>query len=134
MVSGPLDPDTKLICSWLVGRRDGPDAMAFLMDLASRLRNRVQITTNGHRPYIEAVEQSFGKDVDYVMLIEQYGSDPSEERRFSPPVVLAEEVRVISGNPDSWRTRIRGPRRWSLDWPITSGRARKSPRCSTHAL
>ncbi len=62
-----------------------------------------QITTDGHRPYIEAVEQSFGKDVDYAMLIKQYGSDPSEERRFSPPVVLSEEVRVITGNPDPER-------------------------------
>ena len=95
-----LDPDTKLICSWLVGRRDGPDAMAFLMDLAPRLRNRVQITTDGHRPYIEAIEQAFGKEVDYAMLIKEYGSDPKEERKFSPPVVLSEEVRVITGNPD----------------------------------
>ena len=95
-----LDPDTKLICSWLVGRRDGPDAMAFLMDLAPRLRNRVQITTDGHRPYIEAIEQAFGKEVDYAMLVKQYGTDPDADRKFSPPVVLSEEVRVISGNPD----------------------------------
>ncbi|MGI8707265.1 MAG: IS1 family transposase [Actinomycetota bacterium] len=98
-----LDPDTKLICSWLVGQRDGPDAMAFLMDLAPRLRNRVQITTDGHKPYIEAVEQAFGKDVDYAMLIKQYGADPSEERRFSPPVVLSEDVRVVTGDPDPER-------------------------------
>jgi IS1 family transposase len=95
-----LDPDTKLVASWLVGRRDGADAMAFLADLAPRLRNRVQITTDGHRPYIDAVEQAFGKDVDYAMLVKQYGQDPREERRFSPPVVLSEEVRVITGAPD----------------------------------
>jgi IS1 family transposase len=98
-----LDPDTKLICSWLVGRRDGADAMVFLMDLAPRLTRRVQITTDGHRPYIEAVEQAFGKDVDYAMLVKTYGQDPSEERRFSPPVVLSEEVRVITGQPDPER-------------------------------
>lgn len=72
----------------------------FLLDLAPRLRNRVQITTDGHRPYIEAIEAAFGKDVEYAMLIKQYGQDPGEERRFCPPVVLAEEVRVASGKPD----------------------------------
>ncbi len=95
-----LDPDTKLVASWLVGRRDGPDAMAFLLDLAPRLRNRVQITTDGHKPYIEAVEAAFGKDVDYAMLIKVYGQDPDADRKFSPPVVLSEDVRVIQGNPD----------------------------------
>lgn len=95
-----LDPDTKLVCSWLIGRRDAPDAMTFLLDLAKRLRNRVQITTDGHRPYIEAVEAAFGKDVDYAMLMKVYGSDPNEERRFSPPVVLSETVYVVQGDPD----------------------------------
>ena len=95
-----LDPDTKLVASWLVGRRDGPDAMDFLLDLAPRLRNRVQITTDGHKPYIEAVEAAFGKDVDYAMLIKVYGQDPDADRKFSPPVVLSEDVRVIQGNPD----------------------------------
>lgn len=95
-----LDPDTKLVCTWLIGRREGGEAMTFLMDLAGRLRNRVQITTDGHRPYIDAVEAAFGKDVDYAMLMKVYGTDPSEERRFSPPVVLEEVVYVMQGNPD----------------------------------
>ncbi len=95
-----LDPDTKLVCTWLVGRRDGPDAMTFLMDLAPRLTERVQITTDGHRPYIEAVEAAFGNDVDYAMLIKYYGTDPNEGR-FSPPKVLTEESRVITGSPDA---------------------------------
>lgn len=94
-----LDPDTKLVCSWLIGRRDGADAMAFLADLGPRLRNRIQITTDGHRPYIEAIEAAFGRDVDYAMLIKFYGID-SSEGRFSPPKVLSEETRVIQGNPD----------------------------------
>ena len=94
-----LDPDTKLVCSWLIGRRDSEAAMAFLADLGPRLRNRVQITTDGHRPYIEAIEAQFGQDVDYAMLIKYYGVDPNEGR-FSPPKVLDEEVRIISGNPD----------------------------------
>ena len=94
-----LDPDTKLVCSWLIGRRDGPSAMDFLLDLGPRLRNRVQVTTDGHKPYLEAVEAAFGKDVDHAMLITFYGIDPNEGR-FSPPKVLDEEVRVIQGNPD----------------------------------
>jgi hypothetical protein len=60
----------------------------------------VQITTDGFRPYIDAIERTFGRDVDYAMLVKQYGTDPSEERRFSPPVVLSEEVHVITGAPD----------------------------------
>jgi IS1 family transposase len=95
-----LDPDSKLVVTWLVGRRDADDATAFLLDLAPRLRNRVQLTTDGHRPYLEAVEQAFGSDIDYAMLVKQYGTDPTEDRKFSPPVVLSEEVRVINGNPD----------------------------------
>jgi IS1 family transposase len=95
-----IDPDTKLVPSWLVGQRDGADATAFLLDLASRLANRpVQITTDGHRPYLDAVEQAFGSDVDYAMLVKFYGTDPNEGR-FSPPKVLAEEVRIIRGNPN----------------------------------
>jgi IS1 family transposase len=94
-----LDPDTKLVCSWLSGRRDATDAMNFLLDLGPRLCNRVQITTDGHRRYIKAIEAAFGKDVYYAMLIKSYGTDPNEGR-FSPPVAMDEEVRVIQGNPD----------------------------------
>jgi IS1 family transposase len=95
-----LDPDTKLVASWLVGRRDAVDAVDFLTDLAPRLRNRVQLTTDGHVPYISAVEVAFGKDVDYAMLVKEYGNDPNEPRRFGPPVVLSETVKVIQGSPD----------------------------------
>jgi len=94
-----IDPDTKLVPSWLVGQRDGPDATAFLLDLAGRLRNRVQLTTDGHRPYITAVAEAFGADVDYAMLVKFYGND-SADRKFSPPVIISEEVRVIQGSPD----------------------------------
>ena len=95
-----LDPDTKLVATWLVGRRDAVDAVDFITDLAPRLRNRVQITTDGHTPYLQAMEVAFGKDVDYAMLVKEYGNDPNEPRRFGPPVVLSETVKVISGNPD----------------------------------
>jgi len=95
-----LDPDTKLMCSWLVGDRDTASANEFMADLAPRLRYRVQITTDGFRPYIEAIERAFGPDVDYAMLVKEYGIDPNEERRFSPPVVLSQEVRIVAGDPD----------------------------------
>jgi len=98
-----LDPDTKLVPSWLVGQRDGADCSAFLLDLASRLRYRVQITTDGHRPYLDAVEEAFGSAVDYAMLIKFYGTDPNEDRKFSPPVVISEEVRIVQGDPDPGR-------------------------------
>jgi IS1 family transposase len=95
-----LDPDTKLVCTWLVGRRDARDATLFLHDLADRLRNRVQLTTDGFTFYIEAMEKAFRGQIDYAMLIKHYGQDPNEERKFSPPVVLSERVEVITGNPD----------------------------------
>ncbi len=97
--------DTKLIPSWLVGMRDEADGVAFLRDLASRLANRVQLTTDGHVVYADAVERSFGRDVDYAQLIKQYGVEHSEDqsptaRRYSPNTVTGQEVRVINGDPD----------------------------------
>ena len=98
-----LDPDTKVVPTWLVGERDAADCQAFLFDLADRLRYRVQLTTDGHRPYLDAVEQAFGSEVDFAQHIKYYGTDPGEPRKFSPPVVLAEDVRVIQGDPDPSR-------------------------------
>ncbi len=95
-----LDPDSKLMCSWLVGERSQEDAEAFMADLAGRLAHRVQITTDGFAAYPSAIAAAFGSKVDYAQLVKEYGSDPSEDRRFSPPVVLAESVRVVEGNPD----------------------------------
>ena len=95
-----LDPDTKLVATWLVSTRDGDAANAFIADLASRLRNRVQITTDGHRPYLQAIEDAFGSEVDYAVLVKTYGKDPDEPRRFGPPVVLDEARYVVQGSPD----------------------------------
>src|SRR5712691_10066153 len=100
-----IDPDTKLVPSWLVGMRDLDDAKLFMADLGSRLANHVQITTDGHRPYIEAIEETFGRDVDYAQLIKEYGVEHSEDasptaRRYSPNVVTGMDIRVISGDPD----------------------------------
>ena len=80
-----IEADTKLIVSWLVGGRDGEYAMAFMDDLRSRLANRVQLTSDGHRAYLEAVEGAFGGDVDYAQLVKLYGNAPDgPTRRYSP--------------------------------------------------
>jgi IS1 family transposase len=91
--------DTKLVPCWLVGERTGADAMAFVEDLASRLAHRVQLTTDGHRPYLEAVEEAFGADIDYAMLIKLYGPDPQAERRYSPPTCIGAETHIVQGDP-----------------------------------
>jgi IS1 family transposase len=96
-----IDADTKLIPCWHIGRRDATAAETFINDLAGRLATRVQLTTDGHKPYLEAVEGAFGADIDYAMLIKLYGSDPSDERRYSPPVCIGADQRVIQGNPDT---------------------------------
>src|SRR5690606_9906750 len=71
-----IDAETKLVPSWHVGTRDGESAAEFVKDLAGRLANRVQIASDGHKAYLEAIEDAFGWDVDYSMLIKLYGSDP----------------------------------------------------------
>ena len=93
-----IDADSKLVPSWLVGRRDGVSAMEFIKDLASRLANRVQLTTDGHRPYLNAIEEAFGSEIDYAMLIKIYGGS-QEEVRYSPAECLGTEKKWISGNP-----------------------------------
>src|SRR5207247_3208907 len=79
-----IDADTKLVVSYLVGGRDGGWAHEFMEDCASRIRNRVQITTDGHRVYLEAVENAFGADIDYAQLHKIYGAVVEKETRYSP--------------------------------------------------
>jgi len=96
-----IDPDSKLCISWLVGRRDGEYAEAFIADLASRLAGRIQLTTDGHGPYIGAVEKVFGGAIDYAMLVKIYdGQDTQGQRRYSPASFVKAEKRRINGNPD----------------------------------
>jgi IS1 family transposase len=92
--------DTKLLISTLVGRRDTDYALYFVDDLRSRLANRVQITSDGHRPYLTAIDTVFGDDVDYAMLQKIYGADPVAEKRYSPAKCLGAVKRPIRGNPD----------------------------------
>src|SRR5580704_17886065 len=96
-----LDADTKLCVSYLVGGRDSGWAQEFMQDCASRIRGRVQITTDGHRAYLDAVESAFGSDVDYAMLQKIYGAPSDEEtRRYSPARCIGTDMKVVSGNPD----------------------------------
>lgn len=95
-----IDADTKLIPSWLVGDRDVETAMVFMDDLRSRLANRVQLTTDGHKPYLVAVYDAFGHDVDYAMLIKVYGKEAGDEKRYSPPKCIGTETNVMTGAPD----------------------------------
>jgi IS1 family transposase len=95
-----IDADTKLVPSWLVGTRDAGSAYEFMMDVASRLRWRVQLTTDAHRPYLGAVEDAFGSQVDFAVLQKLYGADPSDEKRYSPAKCLGVRCDVVQGDPD----------------------------------
>ncbi len=96
-----IDADTKLAISWLVGRRDNEYAEAFISDLASRLVGRIQLTTDGHGPYIGAIEKAFGGAIDYAMLVKIYeGTGQQDQHRYSPAGFVKAEKRRINGNPD----------------------------------
>jgi len=94
--------DTKIVPSFLVGKRDATFAHLFMMDLESRLTNRVQLTTDGHKAYLSAVEAAFGGDIDYAMLVKMYGnsSGQDDQRRYSPAECKGIEKIRIEGNPD----------------------------------
>jgi len=96
-----LCPDTKLIPCWFVGDRSASSAYHFIHDLKERLANRVQLTTDGHRAYLTAVEDAFGTDVDYAMLQKIYGTEQQQgEVRYSPAQCMGARKTVISGKPD----------------------------------
>jgi IS1 family transposase len=95
-----LDAQTKLCVSYLVGGRDGWWAREFMNDCAKRIRGRVQITTDGHRVYLDAVEDAFGADVDYAMLQKLYGAVEEPDTRYSPAQCIGCDMKTVSGNPD----------------------------------
>lgn len=96
-----IDADSKLIISYLVGGRDGEYALAFMDDVRGRLANRVPVTTDGHKAYLEAVEEAFGADVDYARLVKLYGqpNGAEHERRYSPAECIGTKKSRIEGNP-----------------------------------
>ena len=96
-----LDADTKLCVSYLVGGRDGGWAKEFMQDCARRIKGRVQITTDGHKAYLEAVEDAFGADIDYAQLQKIYGApSDAEMRRYSPAKCIGADMKTVSGDPD----------------------------------
>lgn len=96
-----LDSESKLILSWMVGGRDSEYAIEFMDDLAKRLGNRVQLTTDGHKAYLEAVEGAFGADIDYAMLVKLYGAAPeSAKGRYSPADCIGARKTPIEGKPE----------------------------------
>ncbi|MGH2704713.1 MAG: IS1 family transposase [Actinomycetota bacterium] len=95
-----IDADSKLAMSWLIGKRDLMDAVLFMQDVRSRLANRVQLTTDGWKAYLEAVEGEFGADIDYAQLHKLYAAESQDEARYSPASCTGVEVRIVQGNPD----------------------------------
>jgi len=95
-----IDADTKLVLSWLVGRRDAGCATQFLQDISERLSNRVQLTTDGHKMYLEAVPEAFGQEIDFAQLVKVYGNDPEGQKRYSPAQCLGTKRQSVSGDPD----------------------------------
>jgi IS1 family transposase len=95
-----MDADTKLIISWYVGNRDADSAYDFMQDVAARLANRVQLTTDGHRAYLEAVEGAFGAAVDFAQLVKLYGKDSADtEKKYSPAECIGTKKIRVMGNP-----------------------------------
>jgi IS1 family transposase len=92
--------DTKLVPCWHVGNRGVEDARLFIDDLAGRLANRVQLTTDGHTPYLTAVEDALGADIDYAILIKIYGQTAEGQRRYSPPVCVGCDEHKVTGKPN----------------------------------
>jgi IS1 family transposase len=97
-----LDADTKLIVSYMLGDRGAATAQSFMRDVAGRIANRIQLTTDGHRVYAEAVEDAFGAEIDYAMLVKIYGaSNENPESRYSPATCIGCRTGVLAGNPDT---------------------------------
>ena len=92
--------DSKIVPCWFVGSRDADAANEFVMNLAGRFKHRVQLTTDGHKAYLEAVKGAFGGAVDYAMLVKMYGQAQSQETRYSPSEFVCATKRKISGKPD----------------------------------
>lgn len=95
-----IETESKMILSYLAGDRDADSANDFIMDLKERLANRVQLTTDGHKAYLEAVEQAFGDDVDYAMLIKLYGDTVEGQKRYSPAECVGCKKSKVTGRPD----------------------------------
>jgi IS1 family transposase len=95
-----IDADTKLVISWIMGKRNTETAVEFMKDVHSRIANKVQLTTDGYHPYFLAVKNAFGTEIDYAVLRKIYGHNGQPSQRYSPAVCIAAEKEVITGSPD----------------------------------
>ena len=96
-----IDAESKLVPTWFVGDRDAESANEFIKDLAPRLARRVQLTTDGLKVYVEAVDEAFRSNIDYAMLVKLFGEDKTEQHRYSPPKCNGTKRRTVLGNPES---------------------------------
>ncbi len=96
-----IDADTKLVCSWLVGQRDAGCATEFVQDLEKRLASRIQLTSDGHKVYLNAVIDAFSDQVDYAQLVKHFGNAPEGQRRYSPAICNGQEKIIRLGDPDA---------------------------------
>lgn len=119
-----IDADSKLLISWMLGRRNETTATEFICDLASRLRGRVQLTTDGHGMYPGAVDAAFAPDeIDYAALVKQYGEAPKEERRkYSPARYIGSEIHNWFGEPDKAHVSTSYVERSNLTWRMSNRR------------
>jgi len=95
-----IDADTKLMVAWWIGDRSGDTAKMFIDDLAGRLANRVQLTSDGHKAYLQAVEDAFGADIDYAQLVKIYGETSEGQKRYSPAECIGCKRHGVTGQPD----------------------------------
>jgi len=117
--------DTKLVPSWLVANRSAEAAYIFLKDLASRLKDRIQLTTDGHRAYLTAVEAVFGGDIDYAMLVKLYGNESGStetERKYSPAECTGTKIALVNGIPDKKHVSTSYAERQNLTMRMTMRR------------
>jgi IS1 family transposase len=95
-----IEAQSKLLLGWRIGNRDGDSATAFVKDVADRLSSRIQLTTDGHKMYLEAVESAFGAAIDYAMLVKLYGAETDGQRTYSPAQCIGARIEPITGAPD----------------------------------
>src|ERR1039457_5645500 len=117
-----IDADTKLAITWLVGERTPEAARDFVEDLAGRLASRIQLTSDGLKLYVKAVDRAFGNDVDYAMLVKIYGKPEGEEKRYSPAVCIGCETHVITGTPEAKHINTSYVERHNLSVRMTNRR------------